>query len=173
MKRKIDTPIREQVRLDNRWHARPLDQQSASVFVPAPWAEKQVALKTGDGRQAHPQLEYGTWNAVATGDEPVNGARLVAGDALHISSLEASVASERSLSVRVRLSEPGAVNLFFSLTRANGKQVGWAEVTVGRKTGDLTVEVPLAEPLTGPHRLKASLSVNDHVIDNARIEVNV
>ncbi len=83
------------------------------------------------------------------------------------------MASGRSLSVRVRLSEPGVVNLFLSLTAPNGRQVVYAEVTVGRKTRDLTVEVPLAERLSGLHRLKASLCLNDHVIDNARIEVNV
>jgi len=97
----------------------------------------------------------------------------VAGESLHIVTLEASVASERSLSVRVRLSESGVVNLYFVLTAPNGRQVGSTEVTVGRKTRDLTVELPLAEPLSGVYRLKASLSVNDHVVDNARIEVNV
>ena len=92
---------------------------------------------------------------------------------MRITALEASAASDRSLSVHVCLSEPGTVTLVITLTAPDGREVGGTEVMVGRRTRELTVEVPLAHPVRGTYRLKATLSLADEVIDNARIDLHV
>lgn len=92
---------------------------------------------------------------------------------MRITKLEASKASDRSLSVHVHLSVPGLVTLLLTLTAPDGQEVGGAEVLVGRKTRELTVEVPLDHPVRGTYRLKATLSQADGVVDNARIDIHV
>lgn len=207
----LQSPIREQIKLDNQGQARPVDAASTSVYVPGPWKDRRVLLVPGvtetwsaaridDTELPYDQEEQGwvatgrldprEWNMVAAANGFVSGARLVASNQLHIASLEATPA-DRRLSVRVRLatSEPactdagggespcflsaGLFTLFFTLTAADGRQVGGMEVTVGRRTRDLSVEVPLPAGLTGSHRLKAVLCADDAVLDNARTDLQL
>jgi hypothetical protein len=95
---------------------------------------------------------------------------------LYIDSLQVTDASERSLSIAVRLSgddegQLQLLHLVFTLTAVNGAQVGGMEVTIGRKTRGLTIEMPLPARLRGTYRLKASLCAGETVIDDARIDI--
>lgn len=164
------------------------------MFVPAPWSDKRVVLKPAEGQNwseasvegerlergssgewAAESVRAGAWNTVAVDGGTTAGARLVASGRLHIQSLEASGASERSLSVRVRLSEGarGMVTIILTLTAPDGRQTGGTEVTLGRKTRDLSVELPLVGARSGQYRLKATLVDGDQVVDNARTEVKI
>lgn len=191
----MERPLREQIRFNDRWHARSQATGSVEVFVPWPWHEKRVRLHADTGEpssgvrineteltrsewsgewEAGPAIRFGEWNRVELLANAVQGASLEAGEQIQIVALEATVASEHSLSVRVRLSHGDFVTLLFTLASSNGQQIGVQEVTVGRKTTDLTVEMPLRDALKpGTYRLKATLSVYDRVVDNARTDVIV
>lgn len=208
----VHSPIREQIKLADRWHVCPVNEREASVFVPGPWGEKQVVLMAGNGEapsavrienqdlersqaegiwQAGEHLNPGQWNHVAAADGNMAGARLVASNPLHISRLEATSASPHSLSVRVRLTDApvakapaeggeapclrsaGLLTLFFTLMTPDGQQVAGMEITLGRRTRDLSVEMPCHSPLAGSYRLKAALCNEEYVIDNARVDVTV
>gem|GEM_PF-6506080 len=147
-------------------------------------------LKEEDGWAAGPHVKVGEWNSVSVAEGHVSHGRLVASEAMHLTSLEAS-AKEHRLSIRVRLAktegeEPEAnspdgptlrglnlLSLVFTLTAVDGRQMGGMEVTIGRKTRDLSVEMELPTALSGPHRLKACLCSGDHVLDNARIDLSL
>jgi hypothetical protein len=199
----VQNPIREQIKLDGRWQARRIDDQSVSVFVPDSWTDKAIVLREGEGHpleqpsvggaalksdlaepgwRAEAHVVPGEWNTVsATGD--MTGARLEAGNDLHITSLEAVSANQRSLAVRVRLAGSSGevsaektlclLSLEFTLTAPDGRQVGGMDLVVGNKTRDLSVEMPVPAALGGPHRLKATLCCNDRVVDNARIDLHL
>ncbi len=195
----MDSPIREQIRLDDRWQSRPDGRQSSSVYVPAPWRDKRVVLKPAPGErwsavtiegqelsrptadeswQADAALAPGQWNSVEVENGTIEGARLVASHPFHITALEATPLSEQRLSVRVRLDgpaegPPGLFTLLFTLSAADGRHIGGMDVTVGRKARDLTVEMVLPERIQGSYRLKASLCEEDAVIDNARIDLEI
>jgi hypothetical protein len=207
----MQSPIREQVRLADRWQARQENATEASVFVPGPWGGKQVILVGGEGQAladvrvggsepepgsepnswvANTNLTPGGWNQVKA-DGDLSGARLEASNPLHIARLEATVASERSLSVRVRITDAviaeappeggeapcllsaGLLSLFFTLTTPEGRQVSGMEVMLGRRTREISIEMPSPEPLSGSYRLKAALGTDEYVIDNARIDLVV
>lgn len=130
------------------------------------------ALEQADGEwSVGTAFRHGDWNTVSLSGGEASGARLVASSNLHIRSLEAAPTSDRSLSIRVKLSDEGIVTLYFSLTGADGHEAGRLEVVVGRRTRDLTVEMPVTESLSGSYRLKATLIVGDRVLDNARLEI--
>lgn len=174
----MQNPIREQIRLDGRWHTQRVDDSSVSVFVPGSWTDKQVVLRAGaeEDWRPEPHLQPGQWNTVQLPSDTPDGARLVASDDLHITRLQAAAVGSRSLGIRISLAGavagPALLTLDFTLTATNGRQVGAVNVVVGNTTRDLSLEMPLAAPLTGPHRLKAALSCGDWVVDNARIEIN-
>lgn len=171
-----------------------MSAEQTSAFVPAPWADKHVVLQSArgqnwtrasiDGVQAERTeagnwavagVQPGAWNAVNAEGGSLDGARLVASERLHISTLEATVGADRSLSVRVRLSEGalGPVTIVLTVSAADGRQVGGTEVMLSRKTRELSVALPLSYAKAGSYRLKASVSDGDHVNDNARIEVRI
>ena len=198
----MQSPIREQLRVNDRWHARQLTNNAARIFVPGPWAERRVVLtpetgttwsaariaeqsldqdpQTGDW-EAAASLEPGQWNSVATEGGEVAGAQLTASSVLHISSLEATVLSDRCLSVRVRLAgheqQPSApqqlLTLYFTLTSPDGSELGGMDVTIAPKSRGLSIEMPLPHSIAGIYRLKASLCCDETVIDNARITLDV
>ncbi len=186
--------MREQIRLDSRWQTRNAAEGRVTVFVPAPWADKHVVLQPAQGQnwtgaslegaplQRNPAGEWnaasvqpGAWNSVTVADGTADGARLVASDQLHISALDASVASDRSLSVRVRLSDGarGPVIIVFTVSAHDGRQVGGTELLLSRKTREVSVEIPLPNIRAGHYRLKATVSDGDHVVDNARLDVKI
>ncbi|HYG56520.1 MAG TPA: hypothetical protein VD902_00430 [Symbiobacteriaceae bacterium] len=192
----MESPIRDQIRLDGRWQTRPLGTRAVSVFVPGSWAEKKVVLKPAatrswsaaeagsaqldydareQGWQAGPHLNVGEWNAVST-DGDTSGGRLVASNPLHITALEARVANQRSVSVRIRINgeeDAGLLGIVLTLSSATGAHIGGTEITVTGKTRDLTVEVPVKGVRPGVCRLKATLSTSDRVVDNARIDLQL
>jgi len=175
----VQNPIREQIRLDGRWQARQIDDQSVSVFVPGSWTEKNVLLKPAGDRsetetESAPAVQPGQWNTVEVAGG-LTGTKLEACNDLHITGLEATNAGRGCLSVRIRLTgtvaEPSLLNIAFSLTAADGRRVGGMDLVVGHKTRDLTVEMPLDAGLAGPCRLKAALCCGDQVVDNARTDI--
>lgn len=194
----MQTPIREQIRLDGRWQARRLDSESVSVFVPGSWTEKKVLLRPGEkgeptaaeangehlasdqeepGWQADPSLQLGHWNTVRVSGG-LEGTRLVARDELHITRLEASPGGKNGLAVRIclhggKLETPGLLILDFSLTATDGQHVGGMSVAVGSRTRDISLEMPVTVTLHGVFRLKATLSHGDRVVDNARIDLEL
>lgn len=135
--------------------------------------ESLQPAETG-GWRATP-VRPGTWNSVSTEGGSVEGARLVAVGSLHISSLEATVAPDRSLSARVRLSEgaQGPVTITLTVTAPDGRQVGGTDVVLSRKTRELSVALPLSNARAGDYRVKATLSDGEHLVDNARTEVKI
>lgn len=193
----MQNPIREQIKLDGRWQAKPLDAESVSAFVPGSWTDKSVILKPGEGSdlnavmvggellqsaqdepgwQTAPQLNPGQWNTVqVTGD--LTGARLETSDPFHISRLEAANQGRDAVNVRIGLTgSPGTpclLSLHVSLTAADGRHIGGMELVVGNKTRDLSAALPLAAPYAGPVRLKATLCCGERVIDNARVDINL
>lgn len=208
----VKNPVREQIRMADRWQVRRVSDREAEVFVPSPWREKQVVFRSGAGnrpwfgarvggaaleRQRDPgewrvgdELHYGEWNSIAVENGQAESASLVASAPFHIRALEARLLSERSLSVRVDLSMSpelpasqggeapclkslGLLSLYFTLSAEDGRQIGGMEVTVGRKTRSLTVEMPLLHPLAGRYRLKSTLCKDEQVLDNARIELMI
>lgn len=166
----IENPIREHIKLDNQWYVRRERPDALTVFVPAPWAGKPVELR-GAGAMVLPPLHFGDWTELPAPGNPPPGAALVAGEPAQIRRLEAAFADERTLSVRVTLAGTGPFDLLFTLTTLHGRLSGRLDVTVGRATRDLSVEMPFAAAVTGPCRLKATLAVGDQVVDNARIDV--
>lgn len=199
----MQNPIREQIKLDGRWQVRQVDERSVSVFVPGSWTDKSVVLREGEGHpleavtvdgeplqpataeggwQTEPGLKPGEWNAVSTQGE-LTGATLVAGDDLHITDLTATPANRHSLSVRVRLSgsageAPGPkiaclLSLYFTLSAADGSQIGALDLVVGNKTRELSVEMPVQDARGGAFRLKATLCCGDRIVDNARIDLQL
>ena len=192
----MESPIRDQIRLDGRWQTRPLDARTVSVFVPGPWAEKKVVLTsdaasgwtaaevggvplrqdtTEQGWSASPHLKVGHWNTVQT-DGHTAGGRLVASEPLHIVGLDAKSANQRSVSVRIRLEggdEQGLIGIVITLSSAAGAHVGGNEMTVSGRTRDLTVEVPVKSYRPGAYRLKAALLAGDRVVDNARVDLTL
>ncbi|MDF2629762.1 MAG: hypothetical protein K0R39_3593 [Symbiobacteriaceae bacterium] len=172
-------PIREQIRLDGRWQARQIDENTVSVFVPGSWTDKRVLLRTGDGDAGvSVHLQPGQWNEVALPPGALAGARLAAGDDLRITRLQATAPGSRSLGIDVSLAgevtgdAPCLLTLTFTLTAADGRRVGGMDLAVSNTNCNLSLEMPLTEPLTGPHRLKAALSCGERVADNARIDIN-
>lgn len=174
----MQNPIREQIRLEGRWHTRRIDENSVSVFVPGSWADKQVILRAGEEGdwRAEPHLQPGQWNTVDLPSNAADGARLVASEDLHITRLQAGTVGSRSLGIRISLAgavaDPCLLTLDFTLTAADGRRVGAMDVVVSSKNRDLSLEMPLTVPLTGPHRLKATLSCGERVVDNGRIDIN-
>lgn len=197
----MQSPIREQLRINDRWHARQLSEKAARVFVPGPWANRRVVLTPHTGAnwsaarigehalEQEPQggswkvdsaLTPGEWNTVTAEDGALTGAQLTASSVLHISDLEATAVSDRCLSIRIKLagheqqvSAPAdLLTIYFSLTDASGEQAGGLEVTIAPKSRGLSIEMPLSRKLSGTYRLKASLCNSVSVIDNARILVN-
>jgi len=174
----VQNPIREQIRLDGRWQTRRIDDHSVSVFVPGSWADKQVVLRSGEEKdlRAEPNLQPGQWNTVELPADTPDGTRLVASDDLRITRLQASVAGNRKLGIRIALAgaapEPCLLTLDFALTAADGRRTGAMDAVVSSKNRDLSLEMDLPAPLTGPHRLKATLSCGERVVDNARIDIN-
>lgn len=174
----MQNPIREQIRLDGRWQTRRLDDDSVSVFVPGSWADKQVVLRTGQEKdwRAESHLQPGQWNPVELPAAASEGARLVASDDLHITRLQAGKVGDRSLGIRISVAgtvaEPCLLTLDFTLTAADGRRVGAMDVAVSSKHRDLSLDMPLMAPLTGPHRLKATLSCGERVVDNARLDID-
>lgn len=174
----MQNPIREQIRLDGRWQTRQIGEHTVSVFVPGSWTDKQIVLRAGEDKvwRAEPNLQPGQWNPVELPPGALKGARLVASDDLHITRLQAAKAGDRSLGIHICLARdvaaPGPLALNFTLTAADGRRVGAIDVVLRGKNHDLSLEMPLAVPLAGPHRLKATLSCGERVVDNARIEIN-
>jgi hypothetical protein len=174
----VQNPIREQIRLDGHWQTRRIDGRSVSVFVPGSWADKQVVLRAGEEQnwRAEPTLQPGQWNKVELPADTSDGARLVASDDLRITRLQAGVTGSRSLGIRIALAgtapEPCLLTLDFTLTAADGRRTGAMDVVVSSKNRDLSLEMDLPAPLRGPHRLKATLSCGERVVDNARIDIN-
>lgn len=185
--------MRELIRFDNRWQAEALSENQVRVFVPAPWRGQRAVLhpgpdqdwsavqmageplrpdEAGSGWLAPDSLRPGAWNDVQASGS-VDGGRMVTSSGLYISTLEADLATERSLSVRTRLSVEGSVTLFFSLTGRDGRQVGAQEVQVSRRARALTVELHTDEALKGRYRLKAVLMVGERILDNARIDIDL
>lgn len=162
--------------------------------MPAPWRQKRVVLtrrpdlrweraeiagrpllSEGQADQwlAGPEITFGQWNTVtAVGGNP-DDARLVASEALHIRSLEAAAATDRTLLVRVRLTTEDPITLFLTLSTAEGRQTGALEVPVERQTHEITVEMPTGDRMHGTYRLKAVLMAGERVLDNARIHLVV
>jgi hypothetical protein len=170
----VQNPIREQIKLDSQWQTRPIDAETVGVFVPGAWAGREVTVQPAHGHAG--TVEPGGWNALRLNE--TEGARLEAAHPLHITSLEASAANQRSLAVRLRLSAPdgaavaGLLTIVLSLTATSGKLVGGTDLTVGARTRDLSVELPLPSP-HGTYRLKAALCAGERVIDNARVDIHV
>lgn len=96
-----------------------------------------------------------------------------------IIGLEATAASDRRLSIRVRLSgceaaaaggrSIGLLSLLFTLATANGRQMGGMEVTIGPRTCDLSVEMSVPESVSVGCQLKACLCVGETVLDTEQI----
>lgn len=192
----MESPIRDQIRLDGLWQTRHQGSRAVSVFVPGSWADKKVLLKPAsagewtaaqvgttplspdrdeEGWLAGPHLKAGQWNTVQT-DGHTAGGRLVASEPIHMVGLEARVANQRSVSVRIRLDggeEQGLLGIVITLSSAAGAHVGGAELTVTGRTRDLTVEVPVKSYRPGTYRLKATLSAGDRVVDNARLDLSL
>jgi hypothetical protein len=173
----VDSPIREQIKLSDRWHAHRLSEHEAMVFIPGPWGGKQVVLINDSKTVSEVELAPGRWHQLTTIDGDLSAIRLVASNPLHIVNLDATAASPTSLSVRVILSETAAaeplLNLFVTLTAPDGAQLASRAVTIERSTRDLSVALPCSRPLSGTYRLKAALCADKSVIDNARAEVTV
>lgn len=185
--------MRQLIRFDNRWQAEAQAENRVRVFVPAPWRGQRAVLQpargqewsevqmggeplqpdeNGEGWVGPQSIQLGTWNEVQVSGT-VEGGRMVASSGLFICTLEADLATERSLSIRTRLSMEGAVTLFFTLTDPDGRQVGAQEVQVSRRARALTVELHAKEELKGRHRLKAVLMIGDRILDNARIDIDL
>jgi hypothetical protein len=196
----LQSPIREQIRLDGRWQARPVEDHAVSVFVPGAWEEKRVVLEPAPGiawadalaggtslprepetgvYTAGPHLAPGQWNTVSLPDGDPAGGRLVASAHLHICCLEAAPASNRSLAVRVKLDGPeggaaaqgaGLLSIVLTLTAPDGSLLGGTDLTIASRTRDLSVELPLPGTRSGAFRLKATLCADEQILDNARID---
>lgn len=185
--------MRELIRFDNRWQAEALAENRVRVFVPAPWRGRRAVLQpapgqewsdvylggerlqsdaNGEGWVGPESIQLGAWNEVEASGT-VEGGRMVASSGLFIRTLEADLSSERSLSVRTRLSMEGAVTLFFTLTGREGVQVGAQEVQVSRRARALTVELHANQELKGRYRLKAVLMMGDRILDNARVDMDL
>jgi hypothetical protein len=173
----VDSPIREQIKLTDLWHARRLSEHEAMVFIPGPWGGKQVVRISDSGAVSAVDLAPGRWHQLTATDGDLSAIRLVASNPLHIVHLDATVAAPNSLSVRVILSETAAaeplLNLFVTLTAPDGTQVTGRAVPIERSTRDLSVALPCSQPLSGTYRLKVALCADKFVIDNARAEVTV
>jgi hypothetical protein len=173
----VDSPIREQIKLSDRWHAHRLSEHEAMVFIPGPWGGKQVVLINDSDTVSEVQLAPGRWHQLTTADGDLAAIRLVASNPLHIVHLEATVVARDSLSVRVILSETVAaeplLSLFVTLTAPDGPQLAGTAVPMERSARDLSVSLPCSRPLSGTYRLKVALCADKSVIDNARAEVTV
>lgn len=195
----MQSPIRGQIKAGDPWHSRPGDKYSADLFIPGSWSGQRIVLTPaegetwsearigsqnlepadGDAWEAGTASEPGQWNTVSVKGGTIDGASLSASSHLRFASLHASTASERSLSVRIRLAgeaserEPGLLTIVITLSALDGRQAGGVEVTIGRRTRDLTVDMPVTEPPAGPYRLKASLCAEERVLDNARTDLSL
>lgn len=193
----MEHPLREVIKLDNPAEATVRDERSASLFIPGSWAGRRIVLKPAPGvtwsaveteggapvRQGNDwdlsaAVEPGRWQALTVSAGPVAGAWAEASDPLHIARLEAWYDPPETLSIRVRLGKPpaatgrqGLIALLFTLTDERGEQVGHQEVVVGPRTAELAVAMPISREPVGRCRLKAALSVNQQVIDDARINL--
>lgn len=190
-------PMREVIKLDNPAQARLIDAHAASLFLPGAWAGRRVVLKPAPGvrwsavqtqagetpRQngawelSH-ALEPGAWQRVTVAGGPIEGAVLEMSDPLHIARLEAWYDPPETLSIRVRLGKSptgagreGLITLLFTLTDERGEQVGGQEVSVGPRTAELAVAMPISREPVGRCRLKAALCVDQQVLDDARIDL--
>ena len=190
-------PMREVIRLDNPAQARLINANSASLFLPGSWAGKRVVLKpapgvtwsgvqteagepvrVNGGWELSSALEPGRWQQVTVDGGPIAGAVLELRDPLHIAWLEAWYDPPETLSIRVRLAKSpaatgrqGMITLLFTLTDERGERVGSQEVLVGPKTVELAVAMMITREPAGLCRLKASLCLDQQVIDDARIDV--
>jgi hypothetical protein len=63
----------------------------------------------------------------------------------------------------------GALQLCFTLTASDGRQVGGLICPAFASGAPFSVDMDLPPGLLGPHRLKATLSAGENVVDNARI----
>jgi hypothetical protein len=195
----LQNPIRDQIRMVDRWHVRPIDQQAASVFVPQSWLQKSVFLKSEKGeswteaRIGHTELapqsgssgtwlagnvlQYGTWNNVEVRGGQLSGASLVAAATVHIAALEARAVSPRCLLVRVDLAVPPdpdhSWRLFFTVTAESGHNVGRLDLAIGHGTQSVSLEIHLDQALRRSYRLKVILCRDEHIMDNARITRSV
>ncbi len=190
-------PMREAIQLSNSAQATIHDEQSAALFVSGAWTGKRLLLRPVPGvtwqevrteSGAAPRhngawdltglLETGGWQELLVQGGPIAGAVLEASDPLAIDRLEASYDPPETLSIRCRLAKsPAAVgreglfSLFFSLTDERGRQIGRQEVFVGPRTAELAVAMALTREPRGRCQLKASLCLDQQVIDDARLEV--
>lgn len=190
-------PMRDVIKLDNPAQARLIDPYAASLFLPGSWAGKRLVLKPAPGvtwsavqteaggtvrlnwewELSH-ALEPGRWQRVTVAGGPIEGAVLELSDLLHIARLEAWYDPPETLSIRVRLGKSpvaagreGLITLLFTLTDERGEQVGSQEVSVGLKTAELAVAMPITREPVGLCRLKAALCLDQQVADDARIDV--
>lgn len=175
----MQNPVREVMRLDGRWVSRRRSRQSAEVFVPDAWAGARILLQqaSGESLAVDERIIPGGWNLVQT-EGPLAGARLAAAKALQLVAVDASVSGEKSLAVRVRLAESNSrpkalLTIVFTVTAPDGRQVGLQDATVSTRTRDITMDIPLAERARGQFRLKVTLSVDDQVLDNARVDLEL
>lgn len=190
-------PMREMIHLDNPEHATIQDQHSAILFVSGAWSGKRLLLhaaagvswsevrtragsapRLGESWDLTGLLEPGGWQELLVRGGPIAGAMLEAADPLSIDRLEAWYDPPETLSIRCRLSKSpagagreGLFALLFTLTDERGRQVGRQEVFVGARTAELAVAMELAREPQGRCALKASLCLDQQVIDDARIEV--
>jgi hypothetical protein len=194
----LQSPVREQIRLDGRWRVRPASEHAVSVFVPGAWEEKRVLVEPelgaawasvqagetslqpepeGGAFVAGPHLTPGQWNTIALQDGAPIGGKLVATEQLYIAGLNAAPASNRSLAVRIRLGgdersarNAGLLSIVLTLTAPTGKLVAGTDLTIAARTRDLSVELPLPGAKAGLLRLKATLCAGEQILDNARVD---
>jgi hypothetical protein len=82
---------------------------------------------------------------------------------------------DQTLAMMITLGQPdgeatwGALQLCFTLTACDGRQVGGLICPAFASGAPFSVDLPLPPGLLGPHRLKATLSAGENLMDSARI----
>lgn len=188
----MENPVREQIKLTDRWQARPLNDRTASVFVPGAWEGKTIVVEPSPDSSWLPALAEGlvagAWNIVTVPEGgTVADASLVAREQVHIADLQVRTVTPQMLSIRVRLAggmppsttagggeapclrETGLLTLCFTLTAADGRQAAGAEIAITPGTCDVQMDMPLLKSTAGAHRLKVALCAAENIVDNARL----
>lgn len=172
----METPIRDQIRLDNLWQSQRISPQSRSVFIPSPWEGSEIHLipRKGVRRSEQPlPFTFGTWNRLE-GNASLDGARLVASPPLHIKRVDSRRISTGLLSVQVDLSRAQICVLHATLSEPNGHQVAGARMEAREPADHLSADLDLPVRLVpGSYRLKVVMTVREQIMDNARVDVLV
>jgi len=172
----METPIRDQIRLDNPWQSQRTSPHGRRVFVPAPWAGTKIHLIPRKGSQLSQPFqafEFGTWNSLE-GEGALDGARLVASLPLHIERVEWTTSSNRQLTVQTDLKGAYRCSLHVTLSATNGQLVASVHQPVTGRADRVRIELDLPAPLVaGAYRLKVVLAAGDQIMDNARVDLSV